>query len=649
MHSPNLIKEYFMFRKPLHLFCMLLLCLLSVKPALAVPPITTQGNQVLIGGEQGSLAGNSFYWTNFGGDAYYNRNVVSWLKEDWNSTIVRAAMGIQEFNGFLSNRSTNFNAVVSLVEAAIEEDVYVIIDWHSHSAENNTNEAVQFFSEMAERYGDNEHVLFEIYNEPIGDFDDAVNTWNTIRDYAAPVIAAIREHSDNLIIVGTPFFSQRVDIASQNPITGVENLAYTLHFYAGTHGESLRNQARTALSNGIPLFVTEWGSVNADGNGSANESSTREWMAFLEENNISHLNWAVNDLDEGASVLLPTGQGQGNNGQGANTQGNWPLSLLTPSGRLSRDINRNWPAIGNANANPITPTNTVTPTVDDENENSNLTFVPITTLIEAENYSSQSGIQVEPTTDIGGGQNIGFIENNDYAEYNVNVETAGTYTLEMRLASRNDGGDITMQINGNDRANLSVGTTGGWQNWVTVDTQVNLDAGEQTLRFLFTDPVSTSGLLNVNWIDFTLQEDQPEVTIQPEVTQPIITEPIVVSQPEPIVTQPTPTPTQPSDDNFASTCEFVIVNEWASGFVGEVRVRNNGTQTIDIDWSVNFQLINSEVVNSWNSDYQGDTASPLSWNRVISANGTTVFGFQASKNQISSPAIAPRVNGILCN
>lgn len=329
-----------MYRKSVYLLPFLfLLCLFSVKSALAVPAITTQGNQVLIGGERGSLAGNSFYWTNFGGDAYYNRNVVSWLQEDWNTTIVRAAMGIQEFNGFLSNRDTNFNAVVSLVDAAIAEDVYVIIDWHSHSAEFNRNEAVQFFSEMAERYGDNENVLFEIYNEPI----DA--TWDTIRDYAAPVIAAIREHSDNLIIVGTPFFSQRVDIASENPIRGAGNLAYTFHFYAGTHGESLRNQARTALRNGIPLFVTEWGTVNADGNGGANESSTREWMDFLEENNISHLNWSINDLNEGASVIFGNGQGQGNNGQGANNQGNWPSSLLTPSGSLARDIIRDWPTV----------------------------------------------------------------------------------------------------------------------------------------------------------------------------------------------------------------------------------------------------------------------------------------------------------------
>ena len=326
-----------MFKKALYLLPLVSFAF-AIKSALAVPPITTQGNQVLIGGQQGSLAGNSFFWSNFGGDAYYNANVVAWLKDDWNTTIVRAAMGVEASNGYLTNRSLNLNAVTSVVDAAIAEDMYVIIDWHTHHAELNTNAAVEFFGDMAQRYGNNNNVIFEIYNEPID------TSWDAIKAYAAPVIAAIREHSDNLIVVGTPFFSQRVDVASQNPIRGVENLAYTLHFYAGTHGEDLRNQARTALNNGIPLFVTEWGAVNADGNGGVNESSTREWMAFLEENNISHLNWAINDKDEGASVLIGTEQG-------ANNQGGWTLNLLTQSGLLSRDIIRNWPSIDDTDEN----------------------------------------------------------------------------------------------------------------------------------------------------------------------------------------------------------------------------------------------------------------------------------------------------------
>jgi len=474
-----------------------IICLVSalsiyvIKPALAAEPITTSGNQVLIGGQQGSLAGNSFFWSNFGGAAYYNRSVVSWLKQDWNTTIVRAAMGVEEFNGFLSNSNLNRGAVRAVVDAAIAEDIYVIIDWHTHNAESNRQAAISFFAEMAEEYGDSENVIFEIYNEPVGDSNNAEATWSSIKNYATPVIAAIREHSDNLIIVGTPFYSQRVDVASRSPITGVQNLAYTLHFYAGTHGEGLRNHARTALTNGIPLFVTEWGAVNADGNGEVDEVSTREWMTFLEENNLSHLNWAINDKDEGASVLIGTEQG-------ANNQGNWPLSLLTPSGLLTRDIIRNWPSpAGGGSTPPVTPPGPGEPLI-------------VPGLVQAEDFDRQSGVQIEETSDVGGGQNIGFIENNDYVEYDVDVKIAGSYRIEMRLASNTVGGLVNLTLNGATVANFAVGFTGGWQSWVTLEQDAMLQAGEQTIRATFTNPSTDEGLFNINWINF-LDEFEHEI------------------------------------------------------------------------------------------------------------------------------------------
>jgi len=461
-------------------FLLILVCF--TKPLHAVAPITTQGNQVLIGGQQGSLAGNSFFWSNFGGSAYYNANVVRWLKQDWNTTIIRAAIGVEEFNGILSNPTLNRNALFALVDAAIDNDLYVIIDWHTHHAESNAQAAVNFFNEIAETYGNHENVIFEIYNEPIGDYNSAQATWTSIKNYAAPVIAAIREHSDNLIIVGTPFFSQRVDIASQSPITDVDNLAYTLHFYAGTHGQQLRDRAQTALNNGIPLFVTEWGTVNADGNGSVNESSTQQWMQFLQNNNISHLNWAVNDKAEGASVLIGTEQG-------ANNQGNWPLSLLTPSGLLTREIIRGWPAVGGSNTPPPPPpepTSTVVPG-----------------LIQAEDYDRQFGVQTEAALDQGGGLNIGFIAHNDYVEYDVNIRRTGSYNLAMRLASNTSGGSILLSIDDiQTTANLSVGFTGGWQTWTTVNSDIELPAGEHKLRFTFRNANANSDLMNVNWIDF---------------------------------------------------------------------------------------------------------------------------------------------------
>jgi len=106
----------------------------------------------------------------------------------------------------------------------------------------------------------------------------------------------------------------------------------SLHFYAGTHSASLRARAQTALNNGIPLFVTEWGTVNANGDGAVDNNSTDEWMSFLAENDISHLNWSVHDKDEGASILRP----------GAPSNGNWSDNDLTESGLKVRSIIETW-------------------------------------------------------------------------------------------------------------------------------------------------------------------------------------------------------------------------------------------------------------------------------------------------------------------
>ena len=294
--------------------------------------IVDQNNNIV------SFAGNSLFWSNtgFGAEGFYNADVVDWLQEDFNATIVRAAMGVDappnegishvQWGGYLGDPQGNMNRVTTVVDAAIANDMYVIIDWHSHHAEDYREEAIGFFTQMAQRYGNNPHVIYEIYNEPI------TRDWsNAIKPYAEAVIAAIRAiDPDNLIIVGTGFFSQEVDVASQDPITGFSNIAYTLHFYAGTHGEGLRQRARTAINNGLALMVTEWGTVNADGDGGVDEDSTEEWRQFMDQHNLSHMNWSVHDKDEGASVLRP----------GASTQGGWSDFDLTESGRFVRDIIR---------------------------------------------------------------------------------------------------------------------------------------------------------------------------------------------------------------------------------------------------------------------------------------------------------------------
>lgn len=290
--------------------------------------LQVSGNRIV--GKHGrpvSLAGNSFFWSQWMG-RFYTAEAVGWLKRDWNATIVRAALGVTPNNGYLGNAEQNLTRVTTVVDAAITNDLYVLIDWHDHRAHEHAEQAAAFFSDMARRYGDSPHVIYEIFNEPL----ENASWERDVKPYAEKVIAAIRVHDpDNLIVVGTPVWSQRVDLAAADPIQD-PNVAYALHFYAGTHKAGLRAKAEEALKLGAALMVTEWGACNADGDGPIDEVSVREWMDFMREHHLSHCNWAVSDKRESASILRP----------GASANGGWTDADLTPSGLLVRGWSRGW-------------------------------------------------------------------------------------------------------------------------------------------------------------------------------------------------------------------------------------------------------------------------------------------------------------------
>ncbi|WP_041522055.1 glycoside hydrolase family 5 protein [Gilvimarinus agarilyticus] len=278
-----------------------------------------------------SLAGPSLFWSNtgWGADKYYNADVVNYIQEQWNAPIIRAAIGAGLNGGMLTHAEDNMAKAETVIEAAIDQGMYVILDWHAHHAEDPPNNAIAFFEHFARQYGAQPNIIYEIYNEPLADTD-----WATvIKPYAEKIIAAIRAiDPDNLIIVGTQTWSQDVDKAADDPITGFENIAYTLHFYAGTHKAALRKKAQYALDKGIALMVTEWGTVNANGDGAVDRQSTEQWMAFIKRNQLSHANWALNDKLEGASILK----------NGATTDGAWSDEDLTESGAYVKSIVKSW-------------------------------------------------------------------------------------------------------------------------------------------------------------------------------------------------------------------------------------------------------------------------------------------------------------------
>nr|ACA66271.1 beta-1,4-endoglucanase [Meloidogyne javanica]CAD2128618.1 unnamed protein product [Meloidogyne enterolobii]CAJ77137.1 cellulase [Meloidogyne javanica] len=289
---------------------LLLIAFLSLSfciPIKAAPPygqLSVKGSQ-LVGsnGQPVQLVGMSLFWSSCGeGEVFYNKATVNSLKCSWNSNVVRAAMGVEysgcQRPGYLDAPNVELGKVEAVVKAAIELDMYVILDFHDHNAQSHVKQAIEFFTYFAQNYGSKyPNIIYETFNEPLQ------VDWNGVKSYHEQVVAEIRKYdTKNVIVLGTTTWSQDVDTAANNPVSGT-NLCYSLHFYAATHKQNLRDKAQAAINKGACIFVTEYGTVDASGGGGVDEGSTKEWYNFLDSNKISNLNWAISNKAEGASAL----------------------------------------------------------------------------------------------------------------------------------------------------------------------------------------------------------------------------------------------------------------------------------------------------------------------------------------------------------
>lgn len=299
---------------------MLLLCVILIQSKANAKGVSDYGALQVSGthlvscrtGEQVMLRGVSTHGINWDvGYPYISKEAFQTLRDQYAVNIVRLAMYTTEYYGYCDKagaadsqstvQDTLKQRIDTGVRAATELGMYVIIDWHVLNDQNPKRyqeQAKTFFKEMSEKYAGQENVLYEICNEPNGG-----TSWDDIRSYAQEIIPLIRANDpDAVVIVGTPTWSQDVDIAADKPLE-YNNVLYAFHFYAATHRESYREKVKTAIAKGLPVFVSEFGVSEASGNGNMDTNEAGQWLDLLDANGIGYVAWSLSNKAETASLL----------------------------------------------------------------------------------------------------------------------------------------------------------------------------------------------------------------------------------------------------------------------------------------------------------------------------------------------------------
>ena len=246
-----------------------------------------------------------------------NDNAFKALAGDWGSNMVRLALYVGE-DGY-ATKPELLKTVMQGIDAAIANDMYVVVDWHVLSPGDPTapiyKGAMAFFRAISAKYPNNKHILYELANEPNHDHKPGVSNdragWLKVKAYAEPIIKMLRDSGNkNIVVVGTPSWSQRPDLAAVDPIMDA-NTMYTVHFYTGTHFSSndprnrsnVMSNARAALEAGVAVFATEWGTSEASGDRGPFLKEADTWLDFLNKHNISWANWSLAPLVETSAAL----------------------------------------------------------------------------------------------------------------------------------------------------------------------------------------------------------------------------------------------------------------------------------------------------------------------------------------------------------
>nr|UNG40345.1 glycoside hydrolase family 5 subfamily 2 [Saperda scalaris] len=249
-------------------------------------------------GEAVQLKGMSLFWSVWM-PQYWTAETIVAVHQNCHSNIVRAAMAV-EYDGYLTDPTTQMQMVETVIEAAIANDIYVIADWHDWHGEDHLTEAKGFFEQISKKYGGYPNLIYETYNEPLD-----ISWSSVVKPYHEEIIKVIRANDpDNVILLGSPHYDQELDQVLADPMQGQTNIMYTLHFYPVDTKQWLRDRVQNVINNGLPIFVSEYGTCAGTGNGTVDAAETELWYEWLDQNQMSYVNWAVSDKDESASVMI---------------------------------------------------------------------------------------------------------------------------------------------------------------------------------------------------------------------------------------------------------------------------------------------------------------------------------------------------------
>jgi hypothetical protein len=240
---------------------------------------------------------------------------------------------------------------------------------------------------------------------------------------------------------------------------------------------------------------------------------------------------------------------------------------------------------------PIPPTVTPTPTPTG-------TSWPVPGKIEAENYSAMSGVQTEACSE--GTQDVGWIDTGDWMNYNVNIQTAYAYQVDLRISSPNTTGQIQFKLGSTVLNTTLVPNTGGWQSWLTISATIQLPAGSQTLQLY-----AGGGGFNINWMNFSILTITPTPVVSPTMIpepSPILNIQINTVGGGPSVSVNPPGTTVSSNSSFSyqyGTVVNLTANNYTDSYGGQY------------------------VFSSWSGDLSGSqnpTTITMSGNKTVVAN-----------------------------